>query len=84
MTVVVPAGWSAPSTIAGNTRLHGRRSTGTVSVAGQTITVSTVTLAGGATMTITYGSGAPGATAPATAGAADVAGEVEGGAPAAR
>ena len=38
-------------------------------MAAQTITVSSVTLAGGATMTITYGNGAPGATAPSVAGA---------------
>ena len=53
---------------------HGREpgytaaSTGAVSVAAQTITVSGVTLSGSATMTIVYGSGAPGATAPAVAG----------------
>src|ERR1019366_3327339 len=47
-------------------------STGAVSVAGQTITVSGVTLAGAATMTVVYGStggGGPGATAGTTAGA---------------
>ena len=69
VTVVVPAGWSAPSTTPGNAG-YTVSSTGTVSVAAQTITVSTVTLAAGATMTITYGSGAPGATAAATVGAA--------------
>src|SRR4029079_2008661 len=46
--------------------------TGTVGVAGQTITVSGVTLAGGGTFTIVYGSTAssgPGATATASTGA---------------
>ena len=67
VTVVVPAGWNAPSTTAGNPG-NTAASTGAVSVAAQTITVSGVTLSGGATMTIVYGSGAPGATAPAAAG----------------
>ena len=67
VTVVVPAGWNAPSTTAGNPG-NTAASTGVVSVAAQTITVSGVTLSGGATMTIVYGSGAPGATAPAVAG----------------
>ena len=67
VTVVVPAGWNAPSTTAGNPG-YTTASTGAVSVAAQTITVSGVTLSGGATMTIVYGSGAPGATAPAAAG----------------
>ena len=67
VTVVVPAGWNAPSTTAGNPG-NTTASTGAVSVAAQTITVSGVTLSGGATMTIVYGSGAPGATAPAAAG----------------
>ena len=69
--VTVPAGWSAPSlttTAAGYTTA----STGVVGVAGQVITVTGVTLAGAATMTITYGDtggGGPGATATATTGA---------------
>jgi hypothetical protein len=67
VTVVVPAGWNAPSTVSGNAG-YTVASTGIVSVAAQTITVSTVTLAAGATLTITYGSGAPGATAPSVAG----------------
>jgi hypothetical protein len=69
VTVVVPAAWNAPSTTSGNAG-YTVATTGTVSVAAQTITVSTITLAAGATMTITYGSGAPGATAPSTAGSA--------------
>ncbi len=73
VTLVVPAGWSAPSTtntLAGYTTA----STGTVSASSQTITVSSVTLSGGSTMTIVYGDKnggtAPGATAPAATGAA--------------
>ena len=68
VTLVVPAGWNAPSLTPGNPG-YTVSSTGTVAVAAQTITVSNVTLAGGATMTITYGNGAPGATAPSSAGA---------------
>ena len=68
VTLVVPAGWNAPSLTSGNPG-YTVSSTGTVAVAAQTITVSSVTLAGGATMTITYGNGAPGATAPSSAGA---------------
>src|SRR5207244_12451267 len=51
--VTVPANWSAPSTTSTD---HGytTSSTGTVSVYGQTITVSGVTLDGGATLTVTY------------------------------
>ncbi|HEY5059098.1 MAG TPA: Ig-like domain-containing protein [Gaiellaceae bacterium] len=67
--VVVPAGWSAPSTTPGNAGFT-VPSTGTVSIAARTIKVTGVTLAAGATLTITYGSGAPGATAPAAAGPA--------------
>src|SRR5207244_903069 len=47
-------------------------SSGTVSVSSQRITVSSLTLGGGATFTITYGStagGGPGATATSTTGA---------------
>ncbi len=69
--VTVPTGWSAPSTT-GTAAGYTTASTGTVGVAGQVITVTSVTLAGSATMTITYGStagGGPGATAPSTAGA---------------
>src|SRR6266508_4424151 len=70
LTVDVPSGWSAPSTTGSNAG-YTTSSTGTVSVAGQTITVSSVTLADGATMTITYGAtsgGGPGATATSSAG----------------
>jgi len=72
VTVVVPAGWSAPSTT-GTDPGYATASTGSVSAVGQTIDVTGVTLAGGATMTIVYGStagGGPGATAGTTAGPA--------------
>jgi len=69
VTLTVPAGWSAPSTVSGDAG-YTVSSIGAVSVAGQTITVSGVTLAGGGTMTITYGNGAPGAAAPAAVGTA--------------
>ena len=71
VTLVVPAGWSAPSTTGANAG-YTTASAGTVSVASQTITVSSLTLAGGATFTITYGdtsSGGPGATATSSTGA---------------
>src|SRR5204863_421642 len=71
VTLVVPAGWSAPSTTGANAG-YTTASSGTVSVSSQTITISSLTLAGGSTMTITYGStagGGPGATAPVTAAA---------------
>jgi hypothetical protein len=70
VTALVPAGWSAPSTTGSNAG-YTTSSSGTVSVAGQTITVSSLTLSGGSTFTITYGdtgSGGPGATAPVPAG----------------
>ena len=70
VSIDVPASWSAPSTTGSNA---GYTSTlGTVGVAGQTITVSGLTLAAGATVDIVYGStasGGPGATASATLGA---------------
>ena len=71
VTVTAPAGWSAPSTLATDPG-YTTASTGVVSAVGQTITVSGVTLAGAATMTVVYGStggGGPGATAGTTAGA---------------
>ena len=71
LTLVVPAGWTAPSTVSNNAG-YTTASTGTVSVAAQTITVSSLTLAGGGTMTLTYGNksgGGSGATATATTGA---------------
>src|SRR5207248_3458515 len=71
VTLVVPSGWNAPSTTGSNAG-YTTASTGTVSVSSQTITVSNVTLGGGSTMTVTYGStasGGPGATATSSAAA---------------
>ena len=70
--VVVPSGWSAPTTA---TKVPGytTASSGTVVVAGQTIKVTGVTLASGSTLVVTYGatkSHSPGATATSTLGAA--------------
>jgi hypothetical protein len=69
--VVVPSGWSAPSTTPG-TNGYVTSSQGSVAVSGQQITVSGLTRDGGQTFTITYGStsgGGAGATAPSSAGA---------------
>src|SRR5204862_211906 len=63
VTLIVPAGWSAPSTTGANAG-YTTSSAGTLGVAGQTITVSSLTLASGNTFTVTYGdtgSGGPGA-----------------------
>ena len=71
VTLVVPAGWSAPSTTGANAG-YSTSSAGTLAVAAQTITVSSLTIAGGSTFTITYGStasGGPGATATSSTGA---------------
>src|SRR6185436_11471342 len=71
VTVAVPSGWSAPSTTGANAG-YSTSSAGTLSVAGSTITVASLTLAAGNTFTITYGStasGGPGATATSTTGA---------------
>ena len=71
VTLVVPTGWSAPSTTGANAG-YTTSSSGTVGVAGQTITVSGLTLTAGSTFTIVYGStagGGPGATAAGPAGA---------------
>ncbi len=75
--VSLPAGWSAPSTTS-TAAGYTTASTGSVGVAGQVITVTGVTLAGGGTLTILYGSGAgggPGATAPTGVGVATWQGE---------
>ena len=66
VTVVVPAGWTPPSTVAGPG--FSTASVGSLSVSGQTITVTGVTRTAVQTLVITYGSGNT-ATAPATAGA---------------
>jgi subtilase family serine protease len=71
VTLAVPTGWSAPSTTgsaAGYTTVTTKA--GTLSVSGQTITVSGLTRGSTQPFTITYGSraaGGPGATAPPTA-----------------
>lgn len=65
LTLAVPSGWSAPST-APTAPGFVSASKGTVSAASQTITISGLTLAGGGTVTLTYGDkgqGGPGATA---------------------
>src|SRR5207302_11377483 len=46
VTIAVPSGWNAPSTTGSNAG-YTTSSTGSVSVSGQTITVSSLTLAGG-------------------------------------
>lgn len=66
VTMVVPAGWTPPATSAGPG--YTTASVGTVAVAAQTITVSGLTLASGATLTLVYGSGST-ATASTTDGA---------------
>ena len=68
LTVAVPAGFSAPVTT--NAPGCTTVSTGTLAVGGQTITVSSLTLAANATTTITYGAstgGSCGANGGATA-----------------
>ena len=71
LSLTVPAGWTAPSTTAGHPG-YTTASTGTVSLAGQVITVSGVSLTGGSTMTVTYGAGggANSVTPPASIGTA--------------
>jgi hypothetical protein len=62
----VPDGWSAPSAKGGDAG-YTIATTGSLSVSGQTITISHVSLAGGATLGVVYGSrtgGGPGARAP--------------------
>jgi len=69
LAVTVPSGWSAPSTSSG-TAGYTTASTGTVSVVGQVITVSGVTLGSGSVLTLTYGAGggSSAAVAPSTMG----------------
>ena len=69
--LTIPAGWSAPS-ISAVAAGYTTSSAGTVAVAGQVVTISSITLAAGSPVTITYGSkagGGAGATATATTGA---------------
>src|SRR2546423_1566375 len=64
VTLVVPSGWTAPSTTSNNAG-YTTASAGTLTVSSQTITVSSLTLAAGNIFTITYGDtsgGGPGAT----------------------
>jgi hypothetical protein len=71
ISVDVPTGWSAPS-VTGTAAGYTTSTAGIVGVAGQTITVSGVTLAAGATVDVVYGataSGGPGATATPSDGA---------------
>ena len=67
INVVVPAGWSAPSTAGGNAGFT-TSTCGTVAVAGQTIQVTGVNRTAAQTCNVVYGSGAPGATAPSNGG----------------
>src|SRR5712691_5648442 len=65
--LIVPAGWSAPSTT-NTVNGYSTSSAGTLSVSGQTISVTALTLAGGASFTITYGDKNAGSNNGATAG----------------
>ena len=70
LSLVVPAGWSVPST-SGKAAGYTTTSRGTISVSGQTITITGLTVSGGDKVTIAYGSRAakgPGAKAPGTVG----------------
>lgn len=64
LVVVVPSGWSPPTTNPGVG--HVAASAGVVSVVGRVVTVTGFTVAGGATVTVTYGDGALGVVAPST------------------
>src|SRR5438045_1414723 len=68
--VVVPAGWPAPSTTAAHPG-YTTASAGALSVSGQTVKFTGVTLIGGATLTVIYvdkTGGGPGFTAPSATG----------------
>jgi hypothetical protein len=70
ITLTVPSGFSAPSAIGGAPGFTSSNC-GTVAVAGTTIQITGVTVAGGSTCTISYGSlasGGPGATVPSSVG----------------
>ena len=56
LSLAVPSGWTAPSTTSGHAG-YTSASTGTLAVSGQAITVSSVTLTSGSTLTVTYGAG---------------------------
>jgi hypothetical protein len=66
IVLMVPAGWSAPSTNGGDPG-YTVVNTGNIAVAGRKVTVSNLNLPSGGTLMITYGSGT-GATAPSTPG----------------
>jgi hypothetical protein len=69
VTLTVPAGWSPPSTT-GSAPGFVTSSAGSVSISGQTITVPSLSPAGGGSFTVTYGSKAlAGPGAPVSAGA---------------
>jgi serine protease AprX len=70
LTIVVPSGWSAPST-APAARGYTTSTAGAVSVSNRVVTVSHLTLASGQAVTVTYGSkagGGPGATVTSSPG----------------
>jgi len=68
LKITIPAGWTAPQTtanVAGDTT----STTGTVSVSGQVITVSNLSLAAGGTVNVVYGDTTGGAGGASTIGA---------------
>lgn len=68
VTLTIPTGWSAPA-LSGTSPGYTTSTAGSLAVAGQTVTVSGLTLSAGSTFTINYGSkggGGPGAAAPST------------------
>ncbi|TEB08244.1 Cellulosome-anchoring protein precursor [Pelotomaculum schinkii] len=70
ITITVPDGWSVPGTDPAGAG-YSTASKGSVTVAGRTITVSGLNLAGGESLTVSYGDkamGGPGATAATTPG----------------
>ena len=70
LSLTVPSGWSAPS-ISGTDPGYTTTNNGDLNVDGSTIYVTNITLAGGESMTITYGdhtADGPGATAPSVNG----------------
>ncbi|MGE5674911.1 MAG: hypothetical protein ACM3XM_13730, partial [Mycobacterium leprae] len=70
IAVTLPAGWSPPSTNATDVG-YSTAGMGSVSVSGQTITISNVTLTEGESLSITYGDrsgGGQGATSPVVGG----------------
>ena len=75
LSLTVPSGWSAPS-ISGTDPGYTTTNNGDLNVDGSTIYVTNITLAGGESMTITYGdhtADGPGATAPSVNGMQELA-----------